>query len=179
MQIFVVEKDPVDIARALCDKHVLSQIGETAELLALAHVIHKEGIPPLHRLKPRLGHAHHPCAQWVSRSAGNYRWAVDLALALCQEYTHRYQHGEHAYQAEVARMMHPPFPMLQQNKPRTPHVIVVPEAYLFKRNPVKSYRGYYHLKAQRMMMRWTRRLSPKWFTANEGVSISYGHAAHP
>lgn len=179
MQIFVIEKNPEDIARSLCDKHVLSQIGETAELLALAHVIHKEGIPPLHRLKPRLRHAYHPCAQWVARSAGNYEWALRLGNALCAEYVYRYNHGPHAYQDELTRMTHPPFVMLQQGKALTPHAIVVPLNCLTKRNPIKSYRRYYHQKAQRMPMRWTRRLSPRWFTADEAPSFRLSHAAHP
>ena len=100
MQIFVVETQPDAAARALCDKHVISQIGETAEMLALAHVVAGEGLPPQYVLKPRTRHLHHPCVQWVAATAGSYRWAHKLATALLLEYTHRYKRF-HAYQMDV------------------------------------------------------------------------------
>merc|ERR1711991_364469 len=39
----------------------------------------------------RKTHHNHPCARWVRSHKANYVWACDLGLALCEEYTHRYE----------------------------------------------------------------------------------------
>lgn len=166
MQIFVVETQPNAIARALCDKHVLSQIGETAELLAIAHVLNGEGVPPMAVLKPRTRHLHHPCAKWVGASVGNYRWTHSLARALLREYTHRYGRY-HVYESDIVRMTHAPFSLRAAKERKTGHVAVMPDEYINPMSVVQSYRNYYHFKATKMQMRWTKRLSPRWFTATE------------
>lgn len=35
-------------------------------------------------------HVNHPCNVWLRESGGNYRWLCYLAIALCREYTYRY-----------------------------------------------------------------------------------------
>ena len=37
MNLFYVEKEPVAAAQALCDKHVVKMILETAQMLSTAH----------------------------------------------------------------------------------------------------------------------------------------------
>ena len=169
MQIFVVEESPLRAAKALCDKHVLSQIGETAEMLALAHLHNHEPVPPLARLKVRRGHVNHPCTRWVGLTLGNYQWAATLGVALLDEYAHRYN-NEHAYTVDIYRMASsPPFQLIGAAMPETPHPLVVPENYRMAMpatqgaSVVLSYRIYYHMKAAHMPMRWTRRRKPKWF----------------
>lgn len=161
MQIFVVETAPVAVARALCDKHVINQIGETAELLAIAHHRLGEGVPPMERLKPRTRHVNHPCSKWVAETAGNYHWTWKMGAALCEEYTHRY--GKvHAYQNDLMNMVHGPFSLAKTKLTMTPHPIVVPEVHLCS-GVLDSYRTYYQFKAQIMRMNWTHRQPPKWF----------------
>lgn len=169
MQIFVVEDRPQKAAKALCDKHVLSQIGETAEMLALAHMRNEEPLPPLARLKVRRRHLNHPCTKWVGLTLGNFQWAADLGVALLDEYSHRYG-KEHAYTLDIYRMAcSPPFKLLSSGLPETPHPLVVPENYrmampaTFGASVILSYRIYYHVKSAYMPMRWTRRRKPKWF----------------
>lgn len=161
MQIFVVETAAMAVARSLCDKHVINQIGETAELLAIAHHRLGEGVPPTQRLKPRIRHVNHPCAKWVAETAGNYAWTWKMGMALCEEYTHRY--GKvHAYQHDLFNMVHGPFCLAGAKLAMTPHPIVVPPAHLGP-SVLESYRTYYQFKAQVMRMNWTRRTPPKWF----------------
>lgn len=166
VQIFVVETQPGDAARALCDKHVISQIGETAELLAIAHVLNGEGVPPMAVLRPRTRHLHHPCAKWVGATLGNYRWTHQLAKALLREYTHRYGRY-HVYESDIVRMTHAPFKLRADKAPKVGHVAVMPDEFVDPTSVLKSYRNYYHHKAEKMKMRWTNRLSPRWFTAVE------------
>lgn len=165
MQIFVVENHPKQIAHALCNKHIVSQVGETAEMLAIAHVRNGEYVPPLITLEARRRHINHPCCAWVSQTEGNYIWAHQLALALCQEFKHRYGH-EHAYEKDIMRMLHPPFKLMQAAMPQTPAPAVVPEQYKAA-SVIQSYRNYYHYKAARMAMHWTNRRPPHWFLLGE------------
>ena len=166
VQIFVVETQPRDAARALCDKHVISQIGETAELLAIAHVLNGEGVPPMAILRPRTRHLYHPCAKWVGATLGNYRWTFQLAQNLLREYTHRYGRY-HVYECDIERMTHAPFQLRTNKQGKAGHIAVMPDEFVDPTSIVKSYRNYYQHKANRMKMRWTNRLSPKWFTAVE------------
>lgn len=163
MQIFAVCATPHAAARALCDRHVINQIGETAELMCIAHLIAGEQIPPLHRLKPRVvKHRNHPCARWVAETAANYRWAQRHATALCVEYTLRYG-KHHAYEDDVIRLYAPPFRLIGKDH-LTPFPQVMPD-YVQSMNAVDAYRRYYHLKAVTMRMRWTNRPPPDWFSA--------------
>lgn len=171
VQIFAIEEQPQKAAKSLCDKHILSQIGETAELLALSHLHNGEQVPPLARLKVRKGHVNHPCTKWVGLTLGNYQWAANLGIALLDEYVFRYDRDqEHAYFLDMHRMAScPPFKLLEQNLPLTPHPLVVPENYRMAMpatlgvSIMLSYRVYYHIKSAYMPMRWTRRKKPKWF----------------
>lgn len=162
MQIFVVESHPHGSALSLCDKHVLSQIGETAQLLALAHLRNNETVPPVKVLVPSTRHLNHPCAKWVAASVVNYRWTFELAKNLCEEYTHRY-HNRHAYEPDIHMMMHAPFRLIEENKGRTPAPAVMPEEFVDKNSIVNSYRNYYRYKASVMPMNWTKRTPPSWF----------------
>lgn len=184
MQIFVVEECPQKAAKSLCDKHVLSQIGETAEMLALAHLRNQEPLPPFARLKVRKHHLNHPCVKWVSLTLGNYKWAADLGTALLDEYTHRYG-KEHAYFLDIYRMAcSPPFKLLDSSLPETQHPLVVPANYrmampaTYQASIVLSYRIYYHIKAAYMPMRWTRRRRPKWFDYSAVSALHLDANAH-
>lgn len=184
MQIFVVEEDPQHVAKSLCDKHVLSQIGETAEMLALSHLHNGESLPPLARLKVRKRHLNHPCTRWVGLTLGNYQWAGALGVALLDEYSHRYG-KEHAYSLDIYRMASsPPFKLLNAGLPQTQHPLVVPTNYRMAMpathsvSTVLSYRIYYHMKAGNMPMRWTRRRKPKWFDYSAVSALHLDVNAH-
>lgn len=165
MQIFMVEDQPQRIARSLCDKHVVSQIGETAEMLAIAHVRNGEHMPPMLTLNARKRHLNHPCPVWVGTTEGNYLFAYQLAVQLCNEYTHRYKR-QHQYELDIGRMMYAPFKLMHAALPLTPNPIVVPDVFRCS-SLMQSYRQYYHYKSQQMPMHWTNRQPPHWFLLME------------
>lgn len=162
MQIFVLESTPLKAAQALCDKHVVSQVGETAQLLALAALRNGEQIPPVTSLVPSTRHLNHPCSKWVGETLSNYQWTYELAKYLCDEYRYRYKR-EHAYEKDIKLMLHPPFKLLNEAKGPTPAPAVVPEVFVNRNSIVHSYRSYYCFKASTMPMRWTSRHPPMWF----------------
>ena len=39
---------------------------------------------------PTTMHVKHPCTLWIGASTGNYAWAVEHGIALCEEHGYRY-----------------------------------------------------------------------------------------
>ena len=99
MNIFYLSECPVESAQSQCDKHVVKMILESAQMLCTAH-----HACPTDAQRPekfyKQAHLNHPSTIWVRTTTENYEWMVIHALALCEEYTHRY--GKiHASQALI------------------------------------------------------------------------------
>lgn len=87
MNIFALDEVPEQAAVWHCDAHVIKMILETAQLLSSAHhAINPNNTYPIYRPT----HTNHPCAVWTRKSKANYVWLTQLGLALCDEYTFRY-----------------------------------------------------------------------------------------
>ena len=94
MNIFVTDPDPVKSAQVLPDKHIVKMPLETCQMLAIVaseewgHSFGK--LPKIDgtSYKTKKGaFRNHPCTIWAQN---NYRWLIAHGLALCAEYTHRY-----------------------------------------------------------------------------------------
>lgn len=146
MNIFVLSRDPEEAARFQCDKHVVKMILESAQMLSTIN-----GGP----YKPT--HANHPCTLWAARSTGNYTWLVQHALALCAEYSYRYN-KTHKCEAVIKALCVPPAHV--NLLPLTEHVQCMPDP-LRGPCPVQAYRRYY---ATKTFAEWNRnRPPPDWF----------------
>jgi hypothetical protein len=84
MNIFVTSKDANIAASNLDDKRVIKMVLETAQMLSTA-VNMNSGKGPY-----KNTHVNHPCTKWVRLNRNNYNWALDHFIALCKEYTSRY-----------------------------------------------------------------------------------------
>ena len=84
MNIFALHTDPVIAAQWHCDKHVVKMPLETAQMLCTVH--HHYGFDDPY--KP--AHSNHPCTIWAGQTIENYKWLWRLGMALCDEYTYRY-----------------------------------------------------------------------------------------
>lgn len=152
MNIFIVNTSPTQAARELCDKHVVKMPLETAQLLCTtAHTL-KLSAPY------RPTHVNHPCAVWVRSSKDAFVWLVEHGLALCHEYTRRYN-KIHASQkviedAKVLKYLLPHSPMLS-------FVQCMPDQYRHE-DPVIAYRAYYKTKASFTTWRAPSQ-TPVWF----------------
>ncbi|MFU8806166.1 MAG: pyrimidine dimer DNA glycosylase/endonuclease V, partial [Bradymonadaceae bacterium] len=91
MNIFIFDEDPQECARHHGDRHVVKMVLETAQILCTVQHVSGQAAPY------KKTHAAHPCVRWVLESLANYRWLVELGLALAVEYTHRYgrRHKSH------------------------------------------------------------------------------------
>ena len=107
MNIFVTDQCPIQSARNLPDKHIVKMPLETCQMLSIIYSDWYYGIGQLHKLDGtpyRTAHGafrKHPCTQWAAESYWNLSWLISHGMALCDEYTARYN-KVHACQPAIA-----------------------------------------------------------------------------
>ncbi|WBU76560.1 hypothetical protein CHLORIS_151 [Vibrio phage Chloris] len=96
MNIFVLDLDPKLAAQYHCDKHIISQMKESVQMLCTA-MIHWGNKPPLNKSgEPyKKAHENHPCTKWVRDGIDNYQWLWDLTYALVEEAEYRFGNTYH------------------------------------------------------------------------------------
>lgn len=86
MNIFVLDLDPKVAATYHCNKHVISQMKESVQMLCSALLMNDNEVPLNKSGKPyELAYPNHPCTRWAADGLGNYQWLWDLAYALVEE----------------------------------------------------------------------------------------------
>jgi hypothetical protein len=97
MNIFVTDPSPTVSAQSLPDKHIVKMPLESCQMLAIVcsekwghgyGKLHKKDGTPYFTDKGAF--RNHPCTVWANESNINAWWLVAHAMALCEEYTHRY-----------------------------------------------------------------------------------------
>lgn len=163
MNRFILADTPEDIAKYLCDKHVVKMPLEEAQMLSSVVRRCNPEYADAHGLY-RLAHANHPCTLWAGRTRANYSFALSLLEAMLSEYTHRY--GKvHASQRLCAALSGAISFIPEGDLTKHPECfgtrseLVSDDAW-----PVDSYRAYYHTKQSNFLMWWTKRGKPEWFT---------------
>jgi hypothetical protein len=191
MNLFVLSANPKEAAQAHGDKHVVKMILEACQMLYTAHwtatypdllkersavkisKAHKLlAIPPQMATAPkrkcadepgfRPVHLHHPCTIWIRESLGNYMWAVELALAIAEEYEYRWPGRVHSCKAHAL--------WLKANIPpgickvdRDAFAVAMDDEYKVSGDPIASYIKYYkESKKERNLTVYTRREEPVW-----------------
>ena len=191
MNIFVLDHDPKTAASYHCNKHVVKMILEAGQMLCAAHWLHllknyyKGDISDFNRVRDiqswlidnthpleqppwKLSHMRHPCTLWTNDSLSNYNWHWDLGVALCKEYTSRYQ-KTHKSEA-VLDWLGKNKPRLMIDKGLTPFAVCMKEEYKVPNDPVQSYRNYYIQDKVRFAKWEPRSTMPDWF--KEGTNGS-------
>ena len=186
MNIFYVDKDPMNAAQALVDKHVVKMVLESAQLLSTAHRVLDGQMIEETRTNIDTGksrkvkvwslpdsrdnvmyaatHMNHPSAVWCRQSIKNYDWLVDHFFSLMREYTHRYK-KIHACYGELSYMLQsPPHNLKEWNWTEMPSAM--DEQYIISKDPLINYRNYYRLGKVKFHQ-WTNREPPEWI--NEQV----------
>lgn len=158
MNIFYLDTDPVLAAQYQVNKHVVKMILESAQLLCTTHHLFPLKAFPEKFYKPT--HKNHPSSIWVRESVSNYNWLCKHAIALCEEYTYRYD-KVHASQSVIE--------WCRDNIPGIPDVgptrlrLAMPDEFIDE-DPVKAYRSYYTGdKKHTIKCEWKRRNAPEWF----------------
>jgi len=171
MNLFVLSKKPQEAAQAHGDKHVVKMILEACQMLYSAHwtasypallgvrsavaiaQAHRALDVPIHmHSAPRRKnvdesgfrpvHLHHPCTIWIRESLGNYMWAVELALALADEYEFRWPGRVHACRAHAEWLKVNLPPGLPEDELQV-FAVAMDDEYKEAGDPIASYRKYY------------------------------------
>jgi len=155
MNIFVVDEDPQVAAFMLCYKHCIKMILESAQMLCTAY---GEGAPYKQAFK------NHPCTKWVRESQQNFDWLWEHAMALCEEYSRRYEktHKSQAVISFCSKLTTLP------NIGLTPFAQAMPDQYK-DANAVVAYRNYYIGEKSKIAV-WKHSTPPYWWTHRDGPS---------
>lgn len=151
MNIFVLSHDVVQAAEWHVDRHIVKMPLESAQMLCSNLV--QSGIESPY--KPV--HLKHPCTIWAGQSSSNFRWLCELGLALCMEYTYRYNKVHKCEEVinYCFKFIHK-FP----NKGLTPFAQAMPDEFK-NDNAIEAYRNYY-INAKNHLHKWTNRNIPDW-----------------
>ena len=165
MNIFVLSGDPTEAAVAQINKHVVKMPLETAQMLCAAY---PDGVAPYKKT-----HYNHPSTVWARTCIENFNWLVEHGIALCQEYTHRYDR-RHKCQDVIEWCRDNP-PNLFSLGGKTAFAVAISDDQQCKSIPnfdnlsvVDKYRLYY-LYDKAYMASWKNRNPPSWW--NNAVVI--------
>ena len=86
MNIFATSPDPYQAAEDLCDQHVCKMALETAQMLCTA--LRRHGVEDDRLWKS--AYQQHPCTVWAGDAKINFQWLLHHGLAICAEYSARY-----------------------------------------------------------------------------------------
>lgn len=171
MNLFILDTNFNKNAKYHCNSHCIKIILECTQGLStsLIKVKAPQKYLPISssRNEPyRATHQNHPIINWIQESSGNFNWVVDYALALCKEYTYRYDktHKLEKWLAETkkAKVGNEFFP----RKFITTFCQCFGEdnQHLKRQSSVEAYRLYYNVvKRKTIKMEWKRREQPEWY----------------
>lgn len=157
INIFILNEDPGQAARDLCDKHCVKMILESTQLLCA--VAHKRGFEVVY--KPT--HKNHPATIWLGKSSANWNWLCIHGFALSKEYTLRYK-KIHKCQAIIQNMFDRTKEIWGEKKlytEHTPFMQCMPDEYK-RESAVEAYRAYYR-GAKADIAKWAHSEKPEWF----------------
>lgn len=154
MNIFFVDNDPIIAAQSLVDKHVVKMILESAQLMSTVQRLNGNNNDKLYKLT----HKNHPCTKWLNESIENYNWLYQHYIALCNEYTYRYNK---VHKSESLKYILKEAPKQIKNIAFTDPPFVMPDNYVIDKNFILSYRNYYNEHKQNLF-KWTKRIPPNW-----------------
>lgn len=155
MNIFVLDLDPVKCAKYHVNSHTTKMCVEYAQLLCGVHHMTDSKF----EIPYKLSHKNHPCSIWARECIDNYVWLCQLGMALCKEYTYRYE-KTHKSQA-VIEWCYENLPRLRKEKSITPFALAMPIECKVG-DAVESYRTYYMVE-KRGIATWKNREIPFWY----------------
>ena len=158
MNIFILSLCPYLCAQYHNDKHVVKMILETAQMLCVTHYLCSD-YPNQNLYKRTKAFINHPCTKWIRESTGNYMWTYILFIALCKEYTFRYN-KTHSCEKRFINI----FNEIPELIPKGNITIFAQAMFddVKHKNPIIAYRNYYK-KYKKYFCVWTKRDVPYWY----------------
>lgn len=167
MNIFVTNDCPFKSAIALDDKRVVKMVLESTQMLCTA-INEYGGKTPY-----KSTHKNHPCNVWVRQNRANFAWLFKHAIALSNEYKHRYGRQHKCTNILVSIIEKNLFDLLPNTEYRL-YSFVNCAAHKGKgldfksiQPTVEAYKQYLNSRWSTDVRepKWTNREPPKWFTS--------------
>ena len=152
MNIFVLDYDISKAALYHNCKHIVKMPLESAQMICT--VLNDRGV----KTPYRSVHRKHPCTIWAGKSKSNFVWLGELGLALCKEYSYRYN-KVHACEAVITYCLDNCNFVEEGNL--TEFALAMPENYKSS-CAVESYRNYYR-NDKAHLANWGIRNKPEWY----------------
>ena len=164
MNRFIVDTDPDDIAKQLCDQHIVKMPLEEAQMLCTTLWHHCPEYAEDNNLYKAV-HQKHPCTLWAMECRENYDFAYSLYCSMLGEYHHRYGKwhgaGKHSKALARGRWFVPPSP----DGKMTPHPQCFSGHDDLKTDdawPITAYRAFYKVDKLRFARYNKGRTMPEW-----------------
>ena len=164
MNRFIIEFNVEDIAKSLCDQHIVKMPLEEAQMLCTAVWHHApEYAEECDLYKPV--HQKHPCTLWAMQTRGNFQYAFNLYDAMLLEYTHRYGkvHGASKHRFALGNAL-----KFIPDGWQTPHPQCFSGLDHLKSDeqfPIKAYREFYKADKLKFARYSKGRSMPEWMAA--------------
>jgi len=170
MNRFIIENSVTEIAKSLCDQHIVKMPLEEAQMLCTSVWHHAPTFAEERGLYKPV-HQKHPCTLWAMECRKNYDYAIRLYDAMLNEYTERYGKvhgaGKHRQSLIEASDYIP-----DTTNFMTPHPQCFSGHDSLKNNdpwPIKAYRAFYKVDKLRFARYNKGRSMPQWMM--EGVAV--------
>lgn len=157
MNIFILDKNPIQAARYHNDKHAIKMVLEHTQMLSTAVRVHsKDTVEGVYK----TAHLNHPCSIWTRKTRNNFLWLCEMTEELFQEYTRRYGKHHKSWETYITcRNNHHYIPIGDL----TAFAQAMPEEYK-NEDAVTAYRTYY-IKDKKEFSKWKMGNIPEWFIA--------------
>ena len=182
MNIFYLHNNTQECAKLHNNKHVVKMILEYAQLLSTAHRFldgtFSVGSSPSGRKKTTYTlmddrdtilyastHINHPSAIWVRKSPENYLWLANMLIALCEEYTYRYDKTHKVERDGLCYVLLKNIPKNIGNEGWTEPTPAMPDEFKVPGNSIQAYINYY-VGAKKHLANWKKRTIPSWYVFN-------------
>lgn len=159
----MVDKDPVVAAQNLIDRHIVKMPSESCIMMANAYDNLNDAPKTKSGGLRNKSYSHHGCTKWAIKTLQNFKWLTEHSIALCEEYTYRYNKIHFCETFIRWCQLNPPE---LNNGGFTNPFLAMPEIY--KNNDWDiAYRLYYTSqkkfdKSGKYMYNWTIREKPLW-----------------
>lgn len=165
MNIFYLDKCPVQCAHWMNNRHVVKMILESAQLLSTCHVL-VDGVQVAY--KPT--HLSHPSTLWAMEAQENYQWLFNHFVALIKEHQHRYPNSKIHKSSRFLDVLSQTPKGIRRVK-RTPIKLAMPDILQAEYKGTEAYKQYYKIYKRKdkdgKAATWTNRPVPDWFVIGE------------